>query len=39
MSGVSRAAALLTIAEVAEQLKVGERFARRLIFERRIAFH
>lgn len=36
---VDRADTLLTIPEVAEQLKVGERFVRRLIFERRIAFH
>lgn len=29
---------LLTVAQVAEQLNVGERFVRRLIFERRVPF-
>ncbi len=29
---------LLTVAEVAERLNTGERFVRRLIFERRIEF-
>jgi len=36
---VTKADDLVTIGDVADELKVGDRFVRRLIFEKRIAYH